>query len=276
MNKTEDIGALIFSALMEEVDLTPKPGLVDRHDSGAHTDMDHHSFELSAAAVTPYLQQMYSDGLVTDDPEELFRKIRKTGIEAEMAMYAATGGVNTHKGMIFLMGVAAAAAGWSFAHCEKPDPYIVMNTAGKMTAKTLSEELAVISEREPETHGEKLYSAYGFKGARQQPMEGFPILREAYPLMEERRRMMTADEADTDVLLFIISKLDDTTVLYRKDIDTLRKVKKRAAEILTAAQKEKKHLIEAWNRECIREHISPGGSADLLAVTILLYQLFHN
>ncbi len=276
MNKPDDIGALIQSALMEEVNLTPKPGLVDRHDSGAHSDMDVHSFEASSKAITPYLRKMYMDGLETNDPEELFLKIRKTGTEAEKAMYEATGGVNTHKGMIFLMGITAASAGWCFASLDKPGPYDVMDNAGRMTKRILSDELDRISAAKPLTHGEKLYVNYGFKGARQQPMEGFPILRKAYPLMEERRKSVTEDEADTDVLLFIMSELDDTTILYRKDIDTLQKVKKKAGDILTAEQKEKKYLIEEWNSECIRDHISPGGSADLLAVTIFLYRLFHS
>ena len=99
-------------ALMAEVGATPKPGLVDRCDSGAHADMNYATFEASTAAIVPYLTQMFEQGTAWEshDYNMLFEAIRLTGIEAEKAMFAATDGVNTHKGMIFSMGTIAAAS----------------------------------------------------------------------------------------------------------------------------------------------------------------------
>lgn len=99
-------------ALMAEVGATPKPGLVDRHDSGAHTDMDYDTFAASTTAIVPYLARMFEAGYTWEskDFNALFESIRPIGIEAEKAMFAATDGVNTHKGMIFSMGTIAGGS----------------------------------------------------------------------------------------------------------------------------------------------------------------------
>ena len=108
----ESIGMKAYYALLEEVYTTPKPGLVDLYSCGAHTDMDVQTFERSAEALQPWFIRMAAQGyLLTCTREELFTQIRQTGIMAEKAMFQATGGVNTHKGMIFTLGIFCAAAG---------------------------------------------------------------------------------------------------------------------------------------------------------------------
>lgn len=107
-----EIGTKAWQALLEEVYTTPKPGLVDTWSCGAHTDMDVHTFERSAEALRPYFIRMAEQGYTLQcSPKELFAEIRKTGILAEQAMYRATDGVNTHKGLIFTLGIFCAAAG---------------------------------------------------------------------------------------------------------------------------------------------------------------------
>lgn len=119
-------------ALMAEVGATPKPGLVDRHDSGAHTDMDYDTFAASTTAIVPYLARMFEAGYTWEskDFNALFESIRPIGIEAEKAMFAATDGVNTHKGMIFSMGTIAAAAGLFYKRHEKFDAEKILMLAG--------------------------------------------------------------------------------------------------------------------------------------------------
>ena len=117
---------------MAEVGATPKPGLVDRCDSGAHADMNYATFEASTAAIVPYLTQMFEQGTTWEshDYNMLFEAIRLTGIEAEKAMFAATDGVNTHKGMIFSMGTIAAAAGLFYRRHEHFDAEKILMLAG--------------------------------------------------------------------------------------------------------------------------------------------------
>lgn len=119
----ERIGWQVRNALLGEVYATPKPGLVDRRDTGAHRDMNYETFLASTEAITPFMVRMFAEGMDATTsghtPEEVFLAIRGIGLEAERAMYAATDGVNTHKGMIFTMGIVLAAAGILYARADK-------------------------------------------------------------------------------------------------------------------------------------------------------------
>ena len=125
----ERIGWQVRNALLGEVYATPKPGLVDRRDTGAHRDMNYETFLASTEAITPYMVRMFAEGMdataAGHTPEEVFRMIRGTGLEAEQAMYAATDGVNTHKGMIFTMGIVLAAAGILYARADTTSEQLV-------------------------------------------------------------------------------------------------------------------------------------------------------
>ena len=208
----ERIGWRVRNALLGEVYATPKPGLVDRRDTGAHRDMNYETFLASTEAITPYMVRMFVEGMdataAGHAPEEVFRMIRGTGLEAERAMYAATDGVNTHKGMIFTMGIVLAAAGILYARREeaagrlkdevKPEALAaeaaaisetgviagqitvdaILDRARQMTARSMAEDFRKMLEHPPKTHGERLFQAYGERGIRGQAMEGFPILRD--------------------------------------------------------------------------------------------------
>lgn len=119
----EHIGWRVRNALLGEVYATPKPGLVDRRDTGAHRDMNYETFLASTEAITPFMVRMFAEGMDATaagrTPEEVFQAIRGIGLEAEQAMYAATDGVNTHKGMIFTMGIVLAAAGILYARADE-------------------------------------------------------------------------------------------------------------------------------------------------------------
>ncbi len=125
----ERIGWRVRNALLGEVYATPKPGLVDRRDTGAHRDMNYETFLASTEAITPYMVRMFAEGMdataAGHTPEEVFRAIRGIGLEAEQAMYAATDGVNTHKGMIFTMGIVLAAAGILYARADTTSEQLV-------------------------------------------------------------------------------------------------------------------------------------------------------
>ena len=125
----ERIGWRVRNALLGEVYATPKPGLVDRRDTGAHRDMNYETFLASTEAITPYMVRMFVEGMdatmTAKTPEAVFRAIRGIGLEAEQAMYAATDGVNTHKGMIFTMGIVLAAAGILYARADTTSEQLV-------------------------------------------------------------------------------------------------------------------------------------------------------
>lgn len=141
----ETIGYLAWKALIEEVITTPKPGLVDLYSNGAHTDMNVDTFRRSAEALRPFFALMAERGIQeTGGPEELFRSLRKTGMEAEKAMYAATGGVNTHKGIIFTFGVFCAAAGRCIREKKELTPENLLYMQQEMTVRILKEEVEEI------------------------------------------------------------------------------------------------------------------------------------
>ena len=267
-------------ALLAEVSTTPKPGLVDRHDNGAHTDMCFDTFAASTAAIVPHLTEMARLGFSWEEGQtDLFSLIRPVGIRAEEAMFAATGGINTHKGMIFSMGLIAAASGLYYRRHGYFQPESILKLSGTLCAEALLRDFAAMDPRHPKTHGEKLYARYGSRGIRGEAMDGFPSVRNvALPVM--RRQMAHAatdpNRAYLNTLLSLMAQVDDTNVLVRTSPELLAFEQNEAARILalggadTDAGMEELRLL---NETFIRLNISPGGCADLLAVTIFLWNL---
>lgn len=274
-----ELECCIYSALLGEVYTTPKPGLVDCHDTGAHQDMNVHTFERSAEAITPYISRMFYRGYHWIDKEErLFEEIRKIGIQAEHAMYDSTDGVNTHKGLIFTMGILAAAAGncYQKEHCFEAER--ILKKAASMTAGPLEEEFQHMAEREPVTHGEILFQKYGEKGIRGEAQKGFPIIsKTALPVLRSTRMMgMDTNRSNIQVLLSIMSELNDTNVWSRGSYREMQWLKEQAAEICRqggAFLESGIRKIEELNEVCIHKNLSPGGAADILAASLFLYYL---
>lgn len=188
------------TALIDEVSATPKPGLVDLRDNGSHRDMCLQTFLDSTEAVVPYIREMASEGLHCEDLSLLFGRIRKTGLQAEKAMFRATGGVNTHKGIIFSMGLLAAAAGYQYGRqlAEKIsgqlplsdsgtwDPSVsdLLSLAGELCRDEIERDFEALNKKAESrgagisslTHGERLYLNCGCRGIRGEAADGFPSL----------------------------------------------------------------------------------------------------
>lgn len=271
---------LLEHALMAEVSATPKPGLVDLHDSGAHKDMNFDTFAASTEAIVPYLTQMASMGYLWSDHncEALFLSIRPVGILAEKSMFEATNHVNTHKGMIFSMGIIAAASGMYYkAHscfCAEE----ILKLAGQMCNRTLEQDFRKIDRRNPKTHGELLYLRYSLKGIRGEAQKGFPsIYHIALPVLRAARAKGLQDnEIYLDTLLALMAQVDDTNVLIRTNPTMLSYAKNEARHIIQLGGSSTDRGMAALkhlNDKFIKLNISPGGCADLLAVTILLDSL---
>lgn len=269
-------------ALIAEVSATPKPGLVDRHDSGAHTDMCYDTFLASTHAIVPYLTEMAGIGFAWEHADGcgLFQAIRPVGVEAERAMFQATNGVNTHKGMIFSMGIIAAAAGLSFCNRGSFCPEEILSLAGTLCREELEQDFLRIDIHNPRTHGEILYVRHGNRGIRGEAQEGFPSVRTcSLPALRHYKEICADDnQAYLNTLLRLMSQVDDTNVLIRAGSVQLAYEKAEAGRILKlggASTKEGMDALIQANTAFIHRNISPGGCADLLAVTIFLWCLEH-
>ena len=262
-------------ALLYEVAVTPKPGLVDRANSGAHSDMDFFDFIDSAAALSAYFRDMAATGLQSrgDSPGDLLPRLRFRGICAEDEMFAATGGVNTHKGLIFSLGTLSAAYGWHGA--RYPAAEAVLRTAGEIAAPALSGDLRGITQENAVTHGELIFAKYGLAGIRREAAAGFPAVRK---LGLPRLRAGTAsglslNDAGALALLSFLAETTDTNIISRAGLEKLEEIQAALTGFLESGPGDSEALAHAacLDRAFIREHISPGGCADLLALTFMAY-----
>lgn len=276
------LGKIAEYALLAEVRTTPKPGLVDYHDSGSHSDMNYDTFIASTMAIVPYLTEMAYLGYTwTQSPQSLFQNIRPIGIEAEKAMFKATNGVNTHKGIIFSLGIIMAVSGWTLQYTSNYNPQKVLELCGTFTYDVLEHDFSQMNLSNPKTHGEKLYALTKLKGIRGEVQNGFPSVSNfAFPVMNYTFKKTTDENAVyLETLLTLMTIVDDTNVLIRTDNATLAYVKKEAKRILDLGgyftEAGKKALIQ-MNLDFISKNISSGGCADLLAVTIFLYRTEQN
>jgi len=289
METARKIGQLSLEAMLMEVAATPAPGLVDRFNSGAHDDMDITTFLKSSSALSGAMTDLALAGLEYDGPlPELLPKIRRIGIRAEHEMYNATLGVNTQKGLLFLLGILTAAAGYVLRPSANDliengnlKPEVIAKRAAEICAGLVERELEVLHHKRPDrqlTAGEHFYLAHSFTGVRGELEAGLPSVFEAgLPLLRDALSQGASDnDALVHALLGLMTHTEDTTILHRHDLETLKGVQSEAAEILRAGgylTPEGRHRTAALDQRYILARISPGGSADLLAVTWFLHRM---
>ena len=241
------LASLAAEALEQEVRLTPKPGLVDQRNTGAHSDMDLPLFLRSIDVLTPYFRQMAMLGMTGADAAQL----QALGVEAEAAMFRATGGVNTHKGALFSFSVLLSALGRS------------SRTGGDV----FSHAAAVTAQLVPAKHtnGTAVAERYQVGGARAEAMAGFPTVRQAAALLEHHDSLT--------VLLWLMAHTEDTNLYHRGGAEGAAFVKVQTAAILAAPMERRIALTQALDEALIDRWLSPGGSADLLALALFLGKL---
>jgi len=270
-------------SMLQEVLAAPKPGLVDRNNCGAHHDMDLGTFKCSIAALAPYLRQFAEAGQssVGSDIALLFAELRSTGIKAEKEMFRATGGVNTHKGMLFSMGLLCGAAGRAVAGSGSSlTPETLCGMVAAMTKGLCDKEFKALDRNEFLSQGEQIYLQYGEKGARGEAESGFVNVRLfAYPIMKSLfQKNIPVNDVLVHTLIRLMSKVNDTNVMARHDLATSRYVKEEAARIWEEGgmlSPQGRKSIELLDQEFIQRNISPGGCADLLAITLFIWFLCH-
>lgn len=275
------IGIWAYEALLEEVYTTPKPGLVDTYSRGAHEDMDVHTFEKSARALLPYFVRMTQQGLKENGPaRKVFDQIRKTGIAAEKAMYRATGGVNTHKGAVFSMGIYCAAAGRCLAEYGDITEARLRNIQIEMTEETLRKEILLLGKKDAVSHGEINYRNYGTTGVRGEAAKGYPSLwNTALPVFRQGiREGRCLNLVKLQTLFALMCCMEDSNIIARHNLEVLQKVQREARRFLARGgayrEQSSQELVE-MDKEYTRKNISPGGCADLLAAVIFIEKLLN-
>lgn len=265
------VAHLATRALKAELNTTPKPGLVDTHDSGAHRDMDHALMMRSIRAMHPYFVRLATLGY--DSPKlPAHDDIVSIGLEAEKAMFKSTGGVNTYKGALFSMGLALTAATYIIGRGK-----VATTTHGKeyVPGDLLSAIIIQLANGFPDTsgtHGSRAkqlaQSGCSLKSALDNAREGYSQLFGEWLPFYETRIKDDDSYVKHKTLLRIMCDLDDTNIVYRTDYDTMLNVKTLARHLLEDFSEAG---IDDLNRDFVSRNISPGGSADMLALVVFLF-----
>ena len=271
---SREAARLACQALLYEVAITPKPGLVDRENSGSHRDMDFFTFQASAAALQPYFAQCVRIGRQGGAPEETLRALRLPGKLAEAEMRRATVGVNTHKGAIFSMGILCGALG-RLDRESWGNPDRILDECAAMAKGIVSEDYRDLTPETAKTAGQKLYLRYGITGVRGQAEAGFPAVREAgLPTLEAALAAgKNINEASCAALLALLVHTADTNMIHRGGFDGMQQATLEVREILDRENFPSRETLESLDKRFIEKNLSPGGSADLLALTLFLHFL---
>jgi holo-ACP synthase/triphosphoribosyl-dephospho-CoA synthase len=267
------LSTFALSAILNEISLTPKPGLVDKFSNGSHSDMDYQTFINSSAAISGWFEELVRAGLhfQQDDLTKALPVIRNIGLQMEAAMYEATGHINTQKGIIFLMGLSLFATGKLYRDGDLFDSDRFRGIVRDICKDLVRKELK-INPGIKGSHGEVVFQKFGFSGARGEAESGFEtVFEKGLPMLAGMK--ILNDQSLISCFLAIASTNSDTNILYRC-----------GPEVLTSFQHLCKNALDnftdanyaAIGEFCRRENISPGGSADLLAVSIFLWLLMNN
>ncbi|WP_375464445.1 triphosphoribosyl-dephospho-CoA synthase MdcB [uncultured Methylobacterium sp.] len=265
IDSAERIAAAAVHALRLELDTYPKPGLVSRVDSGSHTDMDAATFAASTAAIAPYFADLAAAGA----REAAMPALRRIGLAAEAAMRAATGGVNTHRGAIFGLGLLCAAAG-SFA--GRPI------ASGALGARVRSHYGRDILDGPVLLHGAgaRARRRHGVGGAPGEAAAGFPHLYAVgLPALDRARRMRPDDPmaARVEACLALIATIEDTNLLHRGGAVGYAFARRAAAAFIAeggVGRDDWRERAGTIHRAFVARRLSPGGAADLLAMTLFV------
>ncbi|MDP9529389.1 triphosphoribosyl-dephospho-CoA synthase [Pseudomonas protegens] len=267
LSLAERLADLAVDALIDEADLSPKPALVDRRGNGAHSDLHLGLMHASALSLWPAFKEMAEAALAFGAVGLPLREaLGRIGREGERAMLATTGGVNTHRGAIWALGLLVAAAALEPRSTR----------AGSVALRAA--RLALLEDRyapRPLSHGAQVAIRYGVRGAREEAQQGFPaVLQRGLPQLKRSRAQGHGEQnARLDALLAIMSQLADTCVLYRAGEQGLQAMQQGAQAVLDAggsASLAGRRCLHELDLQLLTLNASPGGAADLLAASLLL------
>ncbi|WP_313549645.1 triphosphoribosyl-dephospho-CoA synthase [Pseudomonas sp.] len=262
---------LAVQVLIDESDLSPKPGLVDRRSNGAHTDLNLGLMHSSAYALRQTFQDMAEAASAAKDLDQSLREtLGQLGRKGESVMLETTGGVNTHRGAIWALGLLTAAAAFEPEHGSPAD---VAHRAALLAQ--LPDRFAPEVQN---SHGLRACARYGLPGAREQAQAGFPaVVGHGLPqLLKSRAKGAGEQNARLDALIAIMAVLPDTCVLHRAGLEGLDTLQHGAQAVLAqdgSATLAGRRALRQLDDALLRLNASPGGAADLLAATLFLDRL---
>jgi len=267
---SKQLASLALKALLYEISLTPKPGLVDRFSNGSHADMNFLTFADSSAAISFYFEELVQAGFAFQGKEyiQALPIIRNIGLRMEAAMFQATGNINTHKGLIFMMGLTLFSSGKLYSSFNQFDPDYFRGIVKDICRDIVKRELQE-SKPSNSTHGFDVFHSSGFSGARGEAEGGFLTVFEiGLPYLAKENQL--SDTALTQCFLAIASQNMDTNILYRGGHDVLMNFQMLCKEALENFSDSNYLKVAEF---CRNEYISPGGSADLLALSIFFWSV---
>ena len=274
MNNKE-VAKLATKALLYEVSISPKAGLVSRLSNGSHRDMDFYTFIDSALSLSKYFSECFIYGQKNNFySPNFFKNLRDLGKKAEKEMYEATNGINTHKGTIFSMGILISVLASYFKETDEIDLKILSQKI-KTMCSSLIDELENINNFS--TYGEKAFKNYYLTGARGLALSGYDIvLLDGINKLKEFTKSLDFETSCILLLFYYISLLDDTNIVNRTNFETLKEIqilcKNLYEENVKSLSKEKiRNEMSKLNDIFIEKNISAGGSADLLILTIFIH-----
>lgn len=274
----QKVGQYLTQAILLEVSTHPKPGLVTRLSNGAHKDMSIFTFMMSSAVLSKAFNDLQDIGQAHRGTlAELFCKLRSYGVGAEAELLRVTKGVNTQRGILFAGGIVSAVSGYAMNMGLSRDALLPM--IKEMAAGLVARELKNL-DHAAMTAGEKLYYKYGITGIRGEVENGFPsVVNYGLPALEDAfNKGATINDALVHALIALMTVVEDSNVIWRTDYKTLLEVQRIAKDILNLGSvftEKGRMAIAETERYFLQRRISPGGSADLLSVTITLYLLEH-
>lgn len=277
------IPPLALKSLIYELSLSPKPGLVDRFNNGSHNDMNFYTFIDSALSFEPFFKQYYQAGkelFPSSDLRSLFLSSREIGIEAEIAMFQATHGINTHKGANFSFALVLIAIGytvqkdqltsWSQAYTDE-----VFDMIRHMTEDDLLKDFDGVEKKTKLSHGEKLFLEHGIKGIRGEAANGYPILKDILmPYLRSIEGELN-EYCLLKALLLVMGHIEDGNIIHRGGFQSWEYVKHQAIILFNEELEEDAFLqaMHEFDQDLIERHLSPGGAADILSLGVFLYLL---
>jgi holo-ACP synthase/triphosphoribosyl-dephospho-CoA synthase len=267
------LSSFAFRAILSEISLTPKPGLVDKFSHGSHTDMDFQTFINSSAAISGWFEELFNAGLdyTNDDLTKALPVIRNIGLQMESEMFRVTNQVNTQKGIIFLVGLSLFSCGKLYSEGARFETHLFRSMVKDICKDLVMKELMDTASSK-NSHGEVVFQKYGFSGARGEAESGFETVFEmGLPQLAGMVHMNNHDL--TNCFLSIASKNEDTNILYRCGPDVLKAFQKLCKNALDNFNDKNYAAIGEF---CLQKGISPGGSADLLAVSIFLWLMIND
>lgn len=271
------IGEAAILGMLYEVSASPSPGLVSPHSTGVHRDMDFFTFMRSSSSIAYAMYLCAQIGM--DCPVGLILKtIRSIGINAEKNMFKATRGVNTHRGFLFLGGLVCAAAGYCVQTSMELNRGNISTACINICDGIVDRELKKLKKTDKLSNGERLYIENGLTGVRGEVESGLPtVLEIGLPMYEDALYYnLPTPEALCHSLMGIMTRVEDTTVVNRCGLEGLmfmRRLAEIAVEIGGMRTVEGKEFIHDLERVFEESNISPGGAADLLAITVMIHKL---